>query len=305
VVNDVKQVPLEGKSLVYTFDNSNAPSHHNLQYFEMVGNRGIYKDGWWAGARHALPWEIGTIGYTLPIGQHPWELYDLDHDFSQAHDLAAKYPEKLKELQDAFDSEARRNDVYPLLPIPGPGRPSPATGKTTFVYRDGVTRLTSGVTPNLSGRSQRIVASIEVPATGAEGVIIAQGGRYGGFSLYVKDGKLTYEANAFTPLHEKLVSSEPLPSGKIEVAFEFTADQTSASKEIGIAGPVSSVAGGAAKLTINGKPVAEGHFAHLSPVNSGTETLDVGADTGSPVTGAYQSPDTFTGKIEKVTIDLL
>jgi arylsulfatase len=305
VVNDAKQIPLEGKSLVYTFDNPDAPSHHNLQYFEMVGNRGIYKDGWWAGARHALPWEIGTTGYLKPIGQHPWELYDLDHDFSQAHDLAAKYPEKLKELQYLFDSEARRNNVYPLLPIPGQGRPSPATGKTTFVYRDGVTRLPNGVTPNLSGRSQRIVANIEIPEAGAEEVILAQGGRYGGFSLYVKDGKLIYEANLFTPFHEKLVASEALPSGKIEVAFEFTADQVPAPTEVGITGAASSTAGGVATLTVNGKQVGSGHFAHLSPVNSGTETLDVGADTGSPVTGAYQSPDTFTGKIEKVTINLL
>jgi len=232
-------------------------------------------------------------------------LYDLAHDFSQAHDLATKYPEKLKELQDAFDSEARRNNVYPLLPIPGQGRPSPAAGKTTFVYRDGVTRLPSGVTPNLSGRSQRIVANIEVPAAGATGVIVAQGGRYGGFSLYVKDGKLIYEANAFTPLHEKLVSSEVLPKGKVEVAFEFTADNTPRPTEVGITGAASSTAGGAAKLTINGKQVADGHFAHLSPVNSGTETLDVGSDTGSPVSPDYQTPDNFTGKIETVTINLL
>jgi arylsulfatase len=305
VVNDAKQIPLEGKSFVYTFDNPDAPSHHNLQYFEMVGNRGIYKDGWWAGARHALPWEMFSIGYQQPIGQHPWELYDLDHDFSQAHDLAEKYPEKLKELQGAFDSEARRNNVYPILPIPGQGRPSPAAGKTTFTYRDGVTRLPWGVTPDLAGRSQRIVANIEVPAAGADGVIIAQGGRYGGFSLYVKDGTLIYEANAFTPHHEKLVSSEPLPQGKVEVSFEFTADDAPRKAEIGLLGLASSTAGGAARLIINGKQVADGHFEHLSPVNSGTETLDVGADSGSPVTDAYQSPNSFTGKIGKVTINLL
>jgi arylsulfatase len=305
VVNDTKQIPLEGKSLVYTFDSPNAPSHHNLQYFEMVGNRGIYKDGWWAGARNVLPWEIFTKGYVTPLDQHPWELYDLDHDFSQAHDLAAKYPEKLKELQDAFDSEARRNNVYPLLPIPGQGRPTPAAGKTTFTYRDGVTRLPAGVTPNLAGRSQRIVANIEVPAAGAAGVIIAQGGRYGGFTLYVKDGKLIYEANSFTPLHEKLVSSEALPQGKVEVAFEFTADAASPGIDFGIAGIGGSNSGGAAKLTINGKQVAEGHFAHLNPVSSSTETLDVGSDTGSPVTSAYDSPNSFTGKIEKITINLL
>jgi arylsulfatase A-like enzyme len=303
-VNGVQQIPLEGKSLVFTFDNAQAPSIHNLQYFEMVGNRGIYKDGWWAGARHILPWELSAQRYQTPIGQHPWELYDLDHDFSQAHDLAATYPEKLKELQDAFDAEAKRNNVYPLTPLPGEGRPSPANGKTSFTYRSGVARLPSGVTPNLAGRSQRIVADLEVPAAGAEGVIIAQGGRNGGFSLYVKDGKLIYEANTFTPNHEKVESAQPLPHGKVEVAFEFTADASGGTAQNGFTGIATRDVGGQARLSINGKQVAEGHFAHLYPLNSGTETLDVGSDTGSPVSN-YESPFSFTGVVDKVTVDLL
>ena len=196
-VNGVKQIPLEGKSLVYTFDHPNAPSRHTLQYFEMLGSRGIYKDGWWAGVMNGLP--LGIMQFKLELGQ-PWALYDLTHDYSQAHDLAKKYPQKLNELQDVFDAEARRNNVYPLMPLPGVGRPSPVDGKTSVTYYAGVTRITRDVRLHLSGRSHRIVADLEIPASGAEGVIIAQGGRYGGFTLYVKNGKLTYEVHFFWTL---------------------------------------------------------------------------------------------------------
>jgi len=196
-VDGVKQIPLEGKSLVYTFDHPNAPSRHTLQYFEMFGSRGIYKDGWWAGVLNGLPWGAlderpwDSSSKKTEVGRH-WELYDLTQDYSQAHDLAEKYPQKLKELEDAFDAEARRNNVYPLAPIPGQGRPSPVNGKTSLTYYAGVTRLTRGVRFHLSGRSHRIVADLEIPANGAEGVIIAEGGRYAGFTLYVKNGKLIY-----------------------------------------------------------------------------------------------------------------
>jgi arylsulfatase len=178
-VNGVKQIPLEGQSLAYSFDHPEAADRHTLQYFEMIGNQGIYKDGWWAGRRNRLPWELSKIGEGL--ADRPWELYDLNHDYSQAHNLADKYPEKLKELQAVFDSEAWRNHVYPLVPVAGEGRPSPATGKRSFTYRQDAAYIGYGVAPNLSGQSQRIVAELEVPASGAEGVIISDGGRYGGF----------------------------------------------------------------------------------------------------------------------------
>ena len=261
-VNGVKQIPLEGKSLVYTFDHPNAPSRHTLQYFEMLGSRGIYKDGWWAGAMNDPP--LGSLQLKLEVGQH-WELYDLTHDYSQDHDLAKKYPQKLNELEAVFDSEAWRNNVYPLMPLPGVGRPSPVNGKTSVTYYAGVTRLTRDTRLQLSGRSHRIVADLEIPASGAEGVIIAQGGRYGGFTLYVKNGKLIYEANSFGPYHQKLVSSEPLPAGKVQVAFEFTVDKSTA-PSFGVAGPYRvPIVAGTGRISINGKKVAEGYFTATWP----------------------------------------
>jgi arylsulfatase len=301
-VDGVKQIPLEGKSLVYTFDHPNVPSRHTLQYFEMLGSRGIYKDGWWAGALNGLPWN--SLPKQAEVGQH-WELYDLIHDYSQARDLAEKSPQKLKELEDAFDAEARRNNVYPLVPIPGQGRPSPVNGKTSLTYYAGVTRLTRGVRPDLGGRSHRIVADLEIPASGAEGVIIAEGGRNGGFTFYVKNGKLTYEADSFRPDHQKLVSSEPLPVGKVQVAFEFNADK-SVAPSVDVSLLAERDTGGTGRISINGKQVAEGHFTRLGGFGSySEETLDIGSDTGSPVTSAYEAPFAFTGKIEKITIDLL
>jgi arylsulfatase len=301
-VNGVKQLPLEGKSLAYSFDHPEAPSRRTLQYFEMLGSRGIYKDGWWAGVLNNLP--LGGLPQKVDAERH-WELYDLTRDYSQAHDLADKYPQKLKELQDAFDAEAQRNNVYPLLPVPGQGRPSPANGKTSFTYYAGVTRLTRGVSANLGGHSHHIVADLEIPAAGAEGVIIAQGSRYGGYTFYVKNGKLIYEADAFGLDHQKLVSSEPLPVGKVQVAFEFIVDK-SAAPSIGTAGPFREpITGGMGRISINGKQVGEGHFTRLNPsFGMVGGAMDIGRNTGSPVSGAYETPFPFTGKIEKVTIDL-
>ena len=142
MVNGVKQTPLEGASLAYSFDHPQAPSPRNLQYFEKAGNRGIYKDGWFAGRRFLLPWGPQPAKWESNIDQHPWELYNLNEDYSQAHNLADKYPAKLAELVKAFDREARRNNVYPIAPYRLP-QPSPAAGRTSFTYRDGVTRLPS------------------------------------------------------------------------------------------------------------------------------------------------------------------
>jgi arylsulfatase A-like enzyme len=297
-VNGVKQLPLEGQSLVYTFDHPDAPSARTLQYFEMLGNRGIYKDGWWAGVRNQLPWDMAHLFDKM--ADHPWELYDLNHDYSQAHDLASKYPQKLKELQDAFDSEAKRNQVYPLVPAPGEGRPSPIKGKTTFTYYPGVTRLTSAVSPDLAGRTQRIVAVLDIPNAQTEGAIIAQGGRWGGFALYVKNNHLVCETDGFGPYHQKMTSYESLPTGKVEVAFEFTAEPLArpAPKD-----PVFNARNnaGTGRIFINGKPMGEARFTHFGPFT--WETLDVGEDNGTPVSDSYSVPFAFTGTIEKVTVE--
>jgi arylsulfatase len=295
VVDGVSQVPLEGSSLVYTFDNPNAPGTHTTQYFEMVGNRGIYKDGWWAGARHLLPWKRDAWD-TAGIGQHPWELYNLKEDFSQAHDLAASYPEKLKELQQLFDQEARRNNVYPLIPY-RENRPTPADGKNIFTYREGVNRVPTRVAPDLSARSHTISADIEVPDKGAEGVIIAEGGRFGGFSLYIRNGKVIYENNAFGAAHEKIVSAEPLPTGKVRIFFDYTVESV-VTRDLPAGRSVSS---GSGRLSINGRQAGEAKFARFGGFS---ETLDVGSDLGSPVSNDYATPFAFTGRVNKVTIQL-
>jgi arylsulfatase len=312
-VNGVKQLPLEGNSLIPTFTDPNVPSEHREQYFEIFGNRAIYKDGWVAAARRYEPWNISKDFlkiYNGDFAHDKWELYHVDEDYSEAHDLADKFPDKLKDLQAEFDKEAIRNDVYPLTPFPGVGAPKivPA-GQTHFEYLAGVDRLTLDAVPELGGRSNKITADIDVPAGGAEGVVVALGGRYGGFSLYVKGGKLVYENNALGITHEKVVSSEPLPHGKVEVSGVFTLDKVLAAQHSlpGIAGLMAGgPRPGKAELFINGKKVGEGTFSQFGGFTSSiTETFDVGKDTGSPVSAAYTEPYAFTGTVEKVSIDLI
>jgi arylsulfatase len=303
VVDGVKQEPLAGASLLATFDNPNAPENHHVQFFEMLGNRGIYKDGWWAGARHLVPWGISSkfdLFLSAPIGQHPWELYNLNDDYSQAHDLAAKNPEKLKEMQELFDSEAKKYHVYPLMPFKEFG-PSPADGRKTFVYREGASRIPLMAAPRLTGASHAITADLVLPESGAEGVILAEGGFLGGFSLYVKDGRVVYEQNANRVSHQKLVASERLPSGKVQVVFEFTAGPTPPALPPSLRGMVGNA--GAGRILVNGKLVAEGKITQ-APIALFGETLDIGSDLGTPVSNDYASPFAFTGKLEKVQIDL-
>ena len=296
-VNGVKQLPLEGVSMVYTFDHPDQPSPHKIQYFEMVGNRGIYKDGWWAGSRHLLPWDLAAHWQDRRPENNPWELYNLSEDYSQAHDLAAQNPEKLKELVQLFDSEARRNNVYPLTPFGSP-MPTPYDGSTTFVYHAGVERIPAASAPRLTGRAHRITADVEIPPGGAEGVILAQGGVLGGYTLFIKNGRVVYEVNA-SGNRAGTVSSEPLAPGKAHIVLEFTPDTTTPRPGL-IAG--RSPSPGVARLSVNGKSAGETKIAVLG-VNY-FETLDVGADLGSPVSPAYASPFRFTGKIETVRVDL-
>jgi len=304
-VNGVRQLPLEGQSLAYSFDDPKAPGTHHVQYFEMVGNRGIYKDGWWAGARHLLPWQLAAKQFSLfdvAIGQHPWELYNLNEDYSQAHDLAAKDPEKLKELVALFDSEARRNNVYPLVPRFA-GFPGLNAGRTVFTYREGVNRIPVRVAPAIGGRSHSITADVTIPESGAEGVIIAEGGRLGGFTLYVKNGRAVYEANAFGNSTGRIVSADPLPTGKVHITVDFTVD-AKADASNGAIEKALLLTGkpGTARLSVNGKPAGEAAVAGIVPIYH--ETLDIGSDLGSPVSPDYATPFNFTGKIEKVVLEL-
>lgn len=307
-VNGIEQLPLEGVSMVYSFDRPDQPSPHKIQFFEMLGNRGIYDDGWWAGSRHLLPWQSTQLANWEQHDpqQNPWELYNLNDDYSQAHDLAAQYPEKLKQMQALFDSEARRNNVYPLVPRRA-ALPAPGGERSSLVFHAGVARLPTNSAPRLVGRAHRITADVDIPPTGAEGVIVAQGGRYGGYTLFVKNGRVTYEVNAFGNRGGVIVSAKPLAPGKAHIVVEFTPDKSQPNKQVTTAGvgqgvSTRSVGPGLARLTINGEPAGEAPIATFGGYYY--ETFDIGRDLGTPVSPSYTSPFAFSGKIDGVRIDL-
>jgi len=302
-VNGVEQLPLEGTSLVYTFSNAQAPTRHRLQYFATSGNRGIYKDGWWAGSLDHFTWENGGMptGTDQNLASHSWELYHLDEDYSQAHDLAARNPAKLKELIASFDQEAERNHAYPLLPRRAAYPAGQAGGQTRFVYRAGVERLSNYIAPNLSDRAYTLSADVEVPATGkAEGVIFAEGGVLGGLSLFVQQGRVVYEINANGQRSGQIVSSEPLPTGHAQIELTLTpvAHEQQANQPFQ---PGAAIAADAV-LKINGRSVGQGHFANVNV--RPFETLDIGSDLGSAVSHDYTAPNRFTGVIDQVTLEL-
>ena len=290
VVDGVKQVPLAGSSLAHSFDNANSPTTHRTQYFEMFGNRGIYQDGWVAAARHSVPWDWLTR--TDDFGKDVWELYHVDEDFSEAKNLAEENPDKLKELQEAFDREARKNNVYPLssgniLELAGADQPSLSKGRSSFTYYNGTVGIHNVNKPQVRGKAFRIEATADIPAQGAEGVLLADGGRHGGYTLYVKGGKLVFENNFVGKSRDIIASTESIPTGKVKLAVEFTPEGT------------GFFTGGTAKLFINGSAAGEGKIQRAGAWLS-FEPLDVGQENGSPVSLAYQPPFKFTGNLEKV-----
>jgi arylsulfatase len=295
MVNGVAQKPIEGVSMLYSTGDAAATGRRPTQYFEMFGNRAIYHDGWVAACFHGrLPWLPGSVDFD----EDTWELYNIDDDFSEYKDLAAKEPLKLKQLQDLFMAEAGKFNVLPLddrfMERADPAmRPSLIAGRTDFTYYAGTFRVAESCAPNTKNRSHTITAYVDMPADGGDGVIVAEGGIVGGFTLYVKDRKPVYEYNCFTADRYRVVGTAPLPVGPCTIKMEFDYDGGGPGK------------GGTAKLSVNGKEVASGRvdkteFARFSA----DETFDVGCDTGSPVSNDYKSPFKFTGKIKKVEITL-
>ena len=292
-VNGVWQKPIEGVSMVYTFDDAKAKGTRITQYFEMFGNRALYHDGWIAVCRHGrLPWQTsGSYDFDKDV----WELYNVDEDFSEANDLAAKYPEKLRELQDMFWQEAARYNVLPLddrfVERADPSlRPSLNAGRTHFTYYAGAHRIPESSAASTKNRSHVITAYVDRPG---DGVLVAAGGTVGGYTLYVKDGKPTYEYNWFSQARYRVTSSEKLPAGKSVIRVEFKYDGGGLAK------------GGTVTLFINDKKVGSGRvektiFARFSA----DETFDTGLDTGSPVSDQYSSPNTFTGTYNRIEIDI-
>ncbi len=299
-VKGVNQTPLEGVSLAYTFNHPDAPSRHKVQYFEMLGSRGIYQDGWWAGSFNHLPWPTGRSPFNSPPEAKPWELYHLDGDYSQAHNVADQYPGKLKELEDLFDAEAKRNHVYPLEPFRFDQLPLITKGKNSFEYRSGQYPIPAASAPRLSQRAHIITAALDVPSQAASGVIVAEGGRYGGFALYVKNGTLIYESNINGHRAGEVVASETLPAGAVTVTAEFVPDAPPPQQAVASFAPQTPLAG-VVTLRINGNKAGGGH---VTGVGNNSDTFDIGYDRGSPVSASYTSPFAFTGEVKNVRIDL-
>jgi hypothetical protein len=293
---------------VGTFDHPDAPSQHHIQYFETNGNRGIYKDGWWAGNLLRSSWDrIGSPGYEanklLDSKTHPWELYNLNMDYSQAHNLADQNPKKLEEMIALFDSEAKRNQVYPLLPL-RELISRPEDKRTTFVLRDGVNRLSDTMNPRTgAGTGYSIRAEIDNVMGTSEGVILAQGGRYGGFTLFVKDRHVHFEINSSGHRSGQVVSKEVLPAGKSTIVVDVVPVHAQGKRENNDGAPFPAKG----KMVINGGEAVETDFVNV-PAGGGywsaAETLDVGSDLGSAVSADYSTPYRFTGKIDTVTLQL-
>ena len=297
-VNGSVQSPIEGVSMVYTFDSPQALSTHKTQYFEMMGNRGIYHDGWFAGTIHRAPWE------PLPRGKlqdDPWELYDTRKDFSLANNLAAANPAKLKEMQSVFTNEAIKYRVLPIDdrmferidPVTA-GRPDLMGGRTTLTLSEGMVGMSENVFINIKNRSLSMTAELEIPQGGADGVILAQGGRFGGWSLYFKDGKPTYCYNFLGLQETKVTAPQAVAAGKATLRMNFDYEGGGVGK------------GGTASLSVDGQKVASGRIDRTQPaIFSADETAGVGVDDATPVTADYKQRDNaFTGKIIKVTVEV-
>jgi arylsulfatase len=284
VVNGVDQRPMDGMSLAYTFNDAKAPTRREMQYYEMLGHRAIYYKGWEAVTMHVRG---------VDFDKDPWELYNVTEDFSESHDLAAENPERLREMKERWWSEAGRYNVLPLddrgvirsLEQPGLNRP-----RTVVTYYPGMASVPRGNMLNFRGRSYSITADVEIPSGGAEGVLFALGGRFGGFSFFVQKNRLNYAYNWVGLERYTVTSTEAVPAGSLKLRVEFTS-----------AGPGS----GTAALFINDKRVGEGKIARLVPITFGlSEGVTVGRDPSTPVTESYQSPFEFSGKIKKVVMEL-
>jgi arylsulfatase len=297
-VNGVVQSPIEGVSMLYAFTNPKAASTHKTQYFEITGNRAIYNDGWFAGTIHRAPWERMP---RAKLADDKWELYDTRKDFSLADDMAAANPAKLKEMQEVFIKEAIKYRVLPIddrsierLNAATAGRPDLMGDRTSLTLSSGMVGLSENAFINVKNRSLSITADVDIPAGGANGVILAQAGRFGGWSLYLKDGKPTYTYN-FLGLQEYTVGAPAaLAAGKATIRMNFDYDGGGIGK------------GGTATMLVNGAKVASGRIERTQGMLfSADETAGVGQDDATPVTTAYKEHDnTFTGKIIKVTIDV-
>ena len=303
-VDGIAQEPMHGTTFAATLTDPAAGEHHTQQYFETVGNRAMYKDGWWLAMRTPrIPWVL-TPDALAPYAPGVWdpdtdpvELYYLPDDFSQAHDLAAEHPDKVAELKELFWAQAEKYHVLPLLAALSTffGMVPPLAEKSTFEYRGDVQNVLSGMIPRIYNHSYTISADLVVPDAGAEGVIVAEGDHLGGFSLFVDDGRLTHTYSMMGVFIFRQQADQALPTGEVNVRMEFAADAA------------KPATGGEVTLFVNDAPVAKGRMDHTVPVRfSGYAGMDIGRDNGGVVDRGYEDrkPFAFTGTVKKVTFDI-
>jgi arylsulfatase A-like enzyme len=300
-LNGIQQKPIEGISFAYTFGDAKAKERHRTQYFEMGANRGIYHDGWMASAISFVPW-VPVRGGFDPDKQK-WELYNIDQDFSQANDLATSNPQKLRELQDLWWAEAAKYHVLPMdwrvserFNSELAGRPTLAgKDRKVFTYFPGQVGLPKDAAPRLLNRSWSVTADLEIPDTGAEGMITTNGGIVGGYGLYVRNGKPIFVYNYLSLERPTIVASDSLPTGKVKLVVDFRYQGR----------PGEFGKGATVTMSVNDKKVGEEQLTRTIPAQiSLNEGMDIGEDVGSPVDFTYNPPFKFTGKIEKVTYEL-
>ena len=298
-VNGVMQSPMEGTSMLYSFNDAEAPEEHDLQYFEMFGNRGLYFKGWSAVTKHKTPW-ILQGEEVPPLDDDVWELYDGNSDWTQSNDLAAEMPDRLHELQRLWLIEATKYNVIPIDDRVGQrinsdmaGRPTLISGNSQ-VFFSGMGRLSENSVLNMKNKSFSVTANVTVPEEGADGVIIAQGGRFGGWAVHAKNGYLKFTYNVLG-IHEFPVAAEqPIPSGDHQVRMEFAYDGGGLAK------------GGNVTLFCDGNQVGEGRVELTQPmIFSADETTDIGRETGTTVASDYTAATSrFNGKIGWVQLDI-
>ena len=298
VVNGIVQRPIEGTSMLYSFDGAKTPTKHTTQYFEMFGNRAIYQDGWVARTIHREAWEFQP---RTSLDKDVWQLFNVNEDFSEANDLAATNPKKLQELQKVFLKEAVKYNVLPIddrsLERLNPeiaGRPDLMGTRTSLTLYDGM-NVNESAALNTKNHSYTVTADVDLADASSNGVIISQGGRFGGWSLYMKDGIAHHQYNYLGLERSNVAATKALTAGHHVIKYEFSIDEAKAG------------AGGTAVLSVDGEKVAEGKIPKTHPyLQSMDEGINVGADHETPVSEDYKEGDNkFTGKIQKVTIENL
>jgi len=294
MMDGVPQLPLDGVSMTYSFDHADAASQRHVQYFNMIDNMAIYKDGWVAATTPDLmPWKGFTQGTILPIADRKWELYHIADDYSESVDLAQKEPKKLQELEALFWAEAGRNNALPISPVLALHKFADTRPRTDFTYTSEIVDLPFSVAPNVRNRSFSIAADVTIPESGGDGMLVTDGGRFCGYGFYVQGGKLNFVYNYLGRQITTVTSPAVLGAGDHKLAVNFAYDGGGKAK------------GGMASLVVDGKQVAQARVPEtVAVLFSGDEGFNVGVDTGTPVVDTYALPFRFAGALHKVTVTL-